>query len=258
MLKITATGLKKLIRGYTHEAGVRGFEREIGSICRKIAIRIARGESSSISVVSRRIAEFLEPEKHLNEALLDHHRVGVATGLAWTAAGGDLLLIEVVAVPGKGRLHLTGRLGEVMKESGQAALSYVRTFAALHDYDPSFFSTHDIHVHAPAGSIPKDGPSAGITIATAIISTLTGAAVDRTVAMTGEITLRGNILPVGGIKEKVLAARAAGIATILMPKLNQRDVKEIPRTIRDALSFRFPGHMKEVLSQALVGWKKKK
>ncbi len=257
LLRLTPAGVKKIIRGYTREAGVRGLERQIGAVCRKVAVRVARGEEPSISLGPKTIAEFLGPEKHFSEALLDRHRIGVATGLAWTAAGGDLLLIEVVAVPGKGNLLLTGQLGEVMKESGQAALSYVRTFAALNGYDPSFFSDHDIHVHAPAGSIPKDGPSAGITIATAVVSTLTGVAVDRKVAMTGEITLRGDILPVGGVKEKILAARAAGIKTVLIPELNRRDLVQIPAAVKKTMTFHFPRHMKEVLPQALVDWKGK-
>ncbi len=258
LLRLTPAGVKKIIRGYTREAGVRGLERQIGAVCRKVAVQVARGEQPSVSVGPKKIAEFLGPEKHFSEALLARHRIGVATGLAWTAAGGDLLLIEVVAVPGKGNLLLTGQLGEVMKESGQAALSYVRTFAAQNGYDPSFFSDHDIHIHAPAGSIPKDGPSAGITIATAVVSTLTGVAVDRRVAMTGEITLRGDILPVGGIKEKILAARAAGIKTVLMPELNRRDLVKIKEAVKKTMTFHFPGHMEEVLPKALVGWKKGK
>jgi ATP-dependent Lon protease len=164
------------------------------------------------------------------------------------------LLIEVVAVPGKGELMLTGRLGEVMKESGQAALSYVRTFAAAHGYDSDFFAKNDLHIHAPAGAVPKDGPSAGITIATALTSTVSGLAVDRRLAMTGEITLRGDILPVGGVKEKVLAARSAGIKTLLLPKLNERDLHEIPEAVRGNLTFHFLSHMDDVLPRALVGW----
>jgi ATP-dependent Lon protease len=254
MLRITPAGLKKMIRGYTREAGVRGLERQIGAVCRKVAVQVARGEEPSGSLGVKKVEELLGPEKHFSEALLDRHRIGVATGLAWTAAGGDLLLIEAVAVPGQGNLLLTGRLGEVMKESGQAALSYVRTFAAQNGYDSSFFSTHDIHVHAPAGSIPKDGPSAGITIATAVVSALTGIVVDRTVAMSGEITLRGDILPVGGIKEKLLAARAAGIKTVLLPAHNRRDLVKIPAAIRRSMTLHFPAHMEDVLPRALVGW----
>ncbi|MCP4655349.1 MAG: endopeptidase La [bacterium] len=256
-LRFTESGLRKVIRGYTREAGLRNFEREIAALCRKVAVRVAKGRvakgrTARVWVKADRVGRLLGPEKHFNEALLDHDRVGVATGLAWTAAGGDLLLIEVVAVPGKGELLLTGRLGEVMKESAQAALSYARAFASANGYGNDFFSTHDIHVHAPAGSIPKDGPSAGITIATAVISVLTAVAVNRTVAMTGEITLRGEILPIGGLKEKALAARAAGITTVIVPRLNERDLEEIPATLRKGLTFRFLGHMNEVLESALT------
>jgi ATP-dependent Lon protease len=250
-LRFTVPGLVKIIRGYTREAGLRNLEREIATICRKTAIRVARGRVPKRPVGAGRVERFLGPEKHFNEALLDHDRVGVATGLAWTAAGGDLMLIEVVAVPGKGKLLLTGQLGEVMKESAQAALSYARTYAALHGHAAEFFATHDVHVHAPAGSIPKDGPSAGITIATAIISVLTGVAVDRTIAMTGEITLRGEVLPIGGLKEKALAARAAGISTVLIPRLNQRELPELPASLRRDLEFHPVGHMDDVLEKSL-------
>ncbi len=250
-LRFTEPGLMKIIRGHTREAGLRNLEREIGAICRKVAVKVARGKSSRTVAGAGSIECFLGPEKHFNEALLDHDRVGVATGLAWTATGGDLTLIEVVAVPGDGKLLLTGQLGEVMKESAQAALSFARTYADANGHDADFFSKHDIHVHAPAGSIPKDGPSAGITIATAIISVLTGKAVDRSVAMTGEITLRGEVLPIGGLKEKALAARSAGISTVLVPRLNERDHPELPRSLRRELEFHFVGDMNDVLEKSL-------
>ncbi len=248
----TRRGLQEIIRGHTREVGLRNLEREIGAICRKQALQVARGRSQRVMIGPRRVRVLLGPEKHFSESLLDRDRVGVATGLAWTARGGDLLLIEAVAVPGKGELLLTGQLGDVMKESGQAALSFARAFADAGDLDSSFFSSHDIHVHAPAGSIPKDGPSAGITISTAIISMLTGIAVDRKVAMTGEITLRGDVLPVGGLKEKALAARAAGIETMIVPKLNQRDLAKMPSRLKKELRFHFAGHMDAVLQKALV------
>jgi ATP-dependent Lon protease len=202
--------------------------------------------------------------------LLDRHRIGIATGLAWTAAGGDLLLIEALAVPGQGKLHLTGSLGEVMKESAQAALSFARQVAArTAPIDPEveplsleetprereardFFGKHDIHIHAPAGSIPKDGPSAGITIAAAIISILKNRPVHREIAMTGEITLRGDILPIGGLKEKALAARAAGIRQVIIPKLNERELAELPATLRRDLTFHAFSHMDQVLELVLV------
>jgi ATP-dependent Lon protease len=205
-----------------------------------------------ITLDPAQIETFLGPRKHFNEELLDRDRVGVATGLAWTAAGGDLLFIEVIAVPGKGLLLLTGQLGDVMKESAQAALSYARTWAGANGIAEDFFAKHDLHVHVPAGSIPKDGPSAGITIGSAILSVLTGKPVNRRVALTGEITLRGDVMPIGGLKEKALAAKLAGIHTVIVPKLNRRDLAEIPATITDGLTFHFVDHMDEVLKLALI------
>ncbi len=251
-LHFTKRGLQEIIRGHTREVGLRNLEREIGAICRKQAVHVARGKKNRVSVGPRRVEQLLGPEKHFSESLLDRDRIGVATGLAWTARGGDLLLIEAVAVPGKGELLLTGQLGDVMKESGQAALSFARAFADTGDVDSDFFSSHDIHVHAPAGSIPKDGPSAGITIATAILSMLIRTAVDRKVAMTGEITLRGDVLPIGGLKEKALAAHAAGIETLIVPKLNERDMSKMPARLKKELEFNFVGHMDEVLARALI------
>jgi ATP-dependent Lon protease len=246
-------GIRELISGYTKEAGLRNLEREIAALCRKVAVRVARGEEAQVVIDPAQVETFLGPRKHFAEELLDRDRVGVATGLAWTAVGGDLLFIEVVAVPGKGQLLLTGQLGEVMKESAQAALSYARTYASRHGGIPEdFFAKHDLHVHVPAGSIPKDGPSAGITIGTAILSVLTNKAVSRGVAMTGEITLRGDVLPIGGLKEKVLAARLAGVHTVLVPRLNRRDLAEIPDSIKADLAFHFVDHMDEVLRLALV------
>ncbi len=253
-LHFSKPGLKRIIQGYTSEVGLRNLERELAAICRKIAVKVARGKSVNLSVRPRQVKQFLGPEKHFNETLLDRHRVGVATGLAWTANGGDLLIIEAVAVPGDGKLLLTGQLGDVMRESGQTALSYAHTLSATGRYDRKFFAKHDIHVHAPAGSIPKDGPSAGITIATAILSMLTQLEVDRKVAMTGEITLRGVILPIGGLKEKALAAHAAGIEKVIIPQGNQRDLVELPSRLRKKLKFHFADTMEDVLTQALIGW----
>jgi ATP-dependent Lon protease len=251
-LDIGNAALRLLIGRYTREAGLRNLEREIAAVCRKIAVKVARGENRRHVVGAARIGKLLGPERHLPEELLRHDRVGIATGLAWTAAGGDILLIEVLAVPGKGSLQLTGQLGEVMKESAQAALSYSRAFAAENGHAADAFTSQDLHVHVPAGSIPKDGPSAGITIATAMVSVLTKRAVRRDLAMTGEITLRGDVLPIGGVKEKVLAARAAGVTTVLLPKLNQRDLVEVSAALRRGLEFHFVAHMDEVLQHALV------
>ncbi|HYO13173.1 MAG TPA: endopeptidase La [Thermoanaerobaculia bacterium] len=251
-IELTDEGAAEIISGYTKEAGLRNLEREIAAICRKVAVRVARGEAEKVMVDPEKVQELLGPRKHFTEELLERDRVGVATGLAWTAVGGDLLFIEVVAVPGKGQLLLTGQLGDVMKESAQAALSYARAYAGAHGMADDFFAKNDVHVHVPAGSIPKDGPSAGITIGTAILSVLTGRAVNRRVAMTGEITLRGDVMPIGGLKEKTLAAKLAGIHTVIVPKLNRRDLSEIPDAIKEGLTFHFVDHMDDVLKLALV------
>ncbi len=249
-ISFSPASVRKIIRDYTKEAGLRGLERELATICRKVAVEVANGRERRTPITAKRVESLLGPAKHFSEELLDRDRIGVATGLAWTAAGGDLLFIEVVAVPGRGELRLTGQLGEVMRESGQAALSFARSWCGS-ELRPDYFTTHDLHVHVPAGSIPKDGPSAGITIATAIVSVLKGRRVDRHLAMTGEITLRGDVLPIGGLKEKVLAARGAGIRKVALPKLNERDLLEIPEDLRKGLAFHFVEHMGEVLELAL-------
>lgn len=246
------SGIRAIISGYTKEAGLRNFERELAAVCRKVAVRVAEGKKGKLKVDAPKVAKLLGAAKHLTEDLLQRDSIGVATGLAWTAAGGDLLFIEVVAVPGKGELRLTGQLGEVMRESAQAALSYTRVYASQHGPPPAFFAKRDIHIHVPAGSIPKDGPSAGITIATAIISVLTGRPVNRRVAMTGEITLRGDILPIGGVREKIMAARLAGVSTVILPKLNQRELNEVAAPIKQGLEFRFAEHIDDVLAIALL------
>ena len=251
-IDLTDEGVKAVITGYTREAGLRNLERELAAVCRKVAVQVARGATERIVIDAAKVEELLGARKHFSEELLGRDRIGVATGLAWTAVGGDLLFIEVVAVPGKGQMLMTGHLGDVMKESAQAALSYARVYAGTHGVAADFFSTHDIHVHVPAGSIPKDGPSAGITIGTAVLSVLTQRPVNRRVAMTGEITLRGDVLPIGGLKEKALAAKLAGVHTILVPKLNRRDLTEIPDTIKKDLTFHFVEHMEEVLPLALL------
>ena len=248
----TEEGIRKVISDYTKEAGLRNLERELAAICRKVAVRVARGETEQVVIDPAKVEELLGARKHYSEELLDRDRVGVATGLAWTAVGGDLLFIEVVAVPGKGLLLLTGQLGEVMKESAQAALSYARAWGGAHGIADDYFARHDIHVHVPAGSIPKDGPSAGITIGAAILSVLTQRPVDRRLAMTGELTLRGDVLPIGGLKEKVLAAKLAGVARVALPKLNRRDLDEVSQQVKQGLSFHFVEHMEEVLDLALL------
>ena len=251
-IEFTDEAVSAVISGYTKEAGLRNLERELAAICRKVAVKVARGEAERMVIDPAKVEEFLGARKHFAEELLTRDRVGVATGLAWTSVGGDLLFIEVVAVPGKGQLLLTGQLGDVMKESAQAALSFARAYAATHGIGEDFFAKHDLHVHVPAGSIPKDGPSAGITIGSAILSVLTGKPINRRLAMTGEITLRGDVLPIGGLKEKTLAAKLAGIQQVIVPKLNRRDLADIPATITDGLTFHFVDHMDDVLKLALI------
>jgi len=258
---VTDDAVRKIVREYTKEAGLRNLERELAAVCRKVAMEVAsraeedeakddEAEKPAERIDADRIGELLGPPRHHGEELLDRDRVGVATGLAWTAAGGDLMFIEVVAVPGKGELLLTGQLGEVMKESGQAALSYARAWGNEHDIAGDWFSTRDIHVHAPAGSIPKDGPSAGITIATAILSALADRPVNRRIALTGELTLRGDVLPIGGVKEKVMAAKLAGVEAVILPRLNERELEEVPDPIKQGLRFHFVDHMDDVLEYA--------
>ena len=253
-LVITPPALRALIRGYTKEAGVRNLERELATLCRKAAVRVARGESGELRVTPGRLKRLLGQPRHFSEELLDRDRVGVATGLAWTAAGGDLMLIEVAAPRGRGKLILTGQLGDVMKESAQAALSCARTTYAGGPGAgaPDFFRNHDLHIHVPAGSVPKDGPSAGVTIAAAIVSVCSGRMIDHKVAMTGEITLRGEVLPVGGLKEKLLAARGAGIRKVVLPERNRRDLPEIPGPVRRGLELLFVEHVDQVLEAALL------
>jgi ATP-dependent Lon protease len=247
-LKVTAAGLRQIIRDYTKEAGLRNLERELAKICRKVAVQVAeKGKRGSTTISVRNVDRYLGPSRHFSEELLSRSRVGVATGLAWTAAGGDLLFIEAVAVPGSGKLSLTGQLGEVMKESAQAALTYARSCAKQLDVSADFFSDNDLHIHVPAGSIPKDGPSAGITIGAAIVSLLTATAVDRRIAMTGEITLRGDILAIGGLKEKILAARGAGVRRVILPRLNRRDLEEINNELTAGLEFHLVDHFDEIL-----------
>jgi len=250
-LTIEKGALRRLIREYTREAGVRNLERWIGAIARKIARRVAEGESGPFVVRAEDLDDLLEPPRYRPEAPLGEDEVGVATGLAWTPSGGEVLFVEAALVPGKGHLILTGHLGEVMQESAKAALTYARSRAADLGVAEDFYEKYDVHIHVPAGAIPKDGPSAGITIATALISALTKRPVHKRVAMTGEITLRGRILPVGGIKEKVLAAQRAGVHTVLLPEENERDLRDVPASAREALRFYFVSHMDDVLPLAL-------
>jgi ATP-dependent Lon protease len=250
-LEITDDALSVIVRQYTREAGVRNLNREIANICRKVARRLAEGVSEKVVVTPDNVSEFLGPPKFVEDFAERQPRVGVANGLAWTPFGGSVLVVETTKMPGKGNLILTGHLGEIMKESAQAALSYVRSRSEQLGIPEDFFAKHDIHIHVPAGAIPKDGPSAGITMATALASLATGRPVRPDLAMTGEITLTGRVLPVGGIKEKVLAAKEAGIHEIILPAQNRKDLTEIPEHIRNALTFHFVENMDEVLELAL-------
>lgn len=252
-LNIQDDALMQIIREYTREAGVRNLEQQIASVCRKIAKKVVSSEEERhIEVSAEQLKDYLGPAKFRYGMAEAEDQVGAVTGLAWTEVGGDTLVIEVTVVPGKGKLTLTGKLGDVMKESAQAAFSYTRARAKEFQIDSNFHENNDIHVHIPEGAIPKDGPSAGITMAVALISALTDIPVSREVAMTGEITLRGRVLPIGGLKEKCLAANRAGIKKILLPKENEKDIEEIPESVRDSIELVPVSHMDEVLIHALV------
>ena len=244
---------ESIIRRYTREAGVRNLEREIASVCRKVARKVViEGKGSSEDINSEKITEYLGVTRYRSMLAEEADDIGIATGLAWTEAGGELLLTEATLMPGKGQLTLTGKLGDVMQESAQAAMSYVRAKAEEFGIPKKFNRTTDVHVHVPEGAIPKDGPSAGITITTALVSTLTRIPTRRDVAMTGEITLRGKVLPVGGVKEKVLAAHRAGLKTIVLPKDNEKDLADIPKIVLDSLNMYLVDTMDEVLKLALA------
>ncbi len=251
-IHFTDEGVRAIINQYTREAGLRNLEREIAAVCRKVARHVASGEKKIRKIHTDNLDQFLGRPKVFQEELLKRDQIGVATGLAWTPVGGDVLFVEATAMKGRGLLTLTGQLGDVMKESAQAALSYARSRAKEFGIHEDFFSKHDIHVHVPEGAIPKDGPSAGVTMATAILSLLTGKAVHRKIAMTGEITLRGEVLPVGGIKEKVLAARRAKIDTVILPSLNKRDLEDVNETIRKEMKFVLVDDVKSVFKAALL------
>ncbi len=250
-LSITEDALRMIIRGYTREAGVRNLERKIAAVCRKTALRIVNGEAKSAKVTAKNLHKYLGKVIYLEDDVSLEAAAGSCTGLAWTRVGGELLKVEVVACKGKGHLALTGQLGDVMKESAQAGYTYIRSRADELGLDKDFYETTDIHIHLPEGAIPKDGPSAGITMATAMISALTGRKVKKNIAMTGEITLSGRVLPVGGIKEKFLAAHRYGVKTIIMPAKNEQDLEELPANVRAKMHFIPVKHMDEVLKIAL-------
>ena len=250
-ISLVDDAILSIARSYTHEAGVRNLEREIGSVCRKVARAVTEGKTEQTVVTATKLRELLGPEKFFSEVAERTQEPGVATGLAWTQNGGDILFIESTRMAGKKGLTITGHLGDVMKESAQAALSYVRSRSDRLGLSSDFFENCDLHIHVPAGAIPKDGPSAGITIATSLASLLTGRPVHSHIAMTGEITLRGKVMPIGGVKEKVLAARRAGITTVILPKRNEKDMEDVPANVRQEIQFRFVETMDDVLDVAL-------
>jgi ATP-dependent Lon protease len=250
-IEFTVAGVLKIITSYSKEAGLRNLEREIASVCRKVATKVAEGITGKVVVTDQNIQEFLGPQKFIPEMAEKKDAIGVATGMAWTPMGGEILFIESSKMRGNKGLTLTGQLGDVMKESAQAALSYIRSHAQELNIAEDFFETMDIHVHVPAGAIPKDGPSAGVTMATSLVSLLTDRAVKHDLAMTGEITLRGEVLPIGGIKEKVLAAHLAGIKTVVLPKKNEGDLEDIPQEIREKIKFVLVDKLADVLLEAL-------
>ncbi|MEK7709487.1 MAG: S16 family serine protease, partial [candidate division NC10 bacterium] len=249
-IEFTDDALRLLIRNYTREAGLRNLEREIATLCRKVARRRAEGRTDTVTISPEVVTEFLGAPKYLLEELEERTRVpGVAVGLAWTAAGGDILFVEASRMKGGKTLSLTGQLGDVMKESAQAALSWVRSHAADVGISSNFWESSDIHLHVPAGAIPKDGPSAGVTMVTALVSLLRGRSVRPDLAMTGEITLTGRVLPVGGIKEKVLAAKRAGVKTLILPKRNEKNLLEdVPHAVRESMTF----HLVESIPEAIA------
>jgi ATP-dependent Lon protease len=252
-LSFEPEAIRQIVRGYTREAGVRSLEREIAAAARKVARRLAEGQSQAVRITADQVTEYLGRPHFFDEVAERTTRPGVATGLAWTPTGGDVLFVEATMMPsGEERLVLTGMLGDVMRESAQAAVSYVRSNAEALEIDPELFENRTIHVHVPAGAIPKDGPSAGVTIMTALASLATRRPVRGDLAMTGEITLRGKVLPVGGIKEKVLAAHRAGIRSLILPARNERDLEDVPEELRRQLEFIFVDDAEEVLRHALT------
>jgi len=251
-VSLTEDVIRKIIRNYTHEAGVRELERELASILRKVARKVVDGKKGKVNLEEKDVHEYLGPEKYIPWAKESKNEIGVATGLAWTQSGGEILAIESTAMPGKGKLILTGQLGEVMKESAQAALSYIRSQARKLAIADKFFSNHDFHIHIPEGAVPKDGPSAGVALATSLISTITKKPVSKDVGMTGEITLRGKVLEIGGVKEKVLAAHRAGLKKIILPENNKKNLlKDVPDEIRKDMKFVYVKSLDGVLKEAL-------
>lgn len=251
-LNISDKALEKIIGGYTKEAGVRNLERKLGEICRKAAKEIVSGEKKGVRISDKNLDKYLGKERYTHRLVNEKDEIGIVNGLAWTSVGGDTLEIEVNVMPGKGKFELTGQLGDVMKESARTGISYIRSVSKEHDIPEDYFDKHDIHIHIPEGAVPKDGPSAGVTMATAMLSAIKGVKVHRDVAMTGEITLRGRVLPIGGLKEKILAAKNAKITTVLIPKDNKKDVDEISEEILEGMKVVYADTMATILKHALV------
>jgi ATP-dependent Lon protease len=251
-LSISDKALQRLISGYTKEAGVRNLERKIGELCRKAAKEIVSASTVKVKITDKNLEKYLGKEKYSFQRANTKDEVGIVRGLAWTSVGGDTLQIEVNVMPGKGKFELTGQLGDVMKESARAGISFIRSVSRMYGIEPDYFDKNDIHIHIPEGAVPKDGPSAGITMATAMLSAITNQPVRADVAMTGEITLRGRVLPIGGLKEKILAAKTAKIKVVLVPKQNKKDVEEIADEILEGIEVKFMDTMEEVLEEALV------
>ena len=252
--KVEDAVINDLIDFYTREAGVRRLERRIAALCRKATRKIAEGESS-VKITSKNLTDFIGKHKYTSDSILPEDEVGIINGLAWTAVGGEIMQMEVLAVEGSGKIELTGSLGEVMKESASAAVTWVRANAENYGIDPDFYKTKDIHIHATEAAVPKDGPSAGVTMVTALVSALSGIPIKNTVAMTGEITIRGRVLPIGGLNEKTMAAYRAGVKTVIIPKKNEPDLEEIEPKVREALEFVTVDNVEQVLKVALSGCK---
>ena len=252
MLKVSKSALYALIDGYTREAGVRQLERELASVCRKAARKIVSGDAGSVSVTGKNLSDLLGVPRYIDSAMEREDLVGVVNGLAWTSVGGEMLEIETIILPGTGKIQITGQLGEVMTESAQIAVSLVRSFAERYGIDPEFYKKNDIHIHAPEGAVPKDGPSAGVTMTTCLVSALSGMAVDHSVAMTGEITLHGRVLPIGGLREKSMAAYRRGIKTVFIPWDNQKDLEEIDEVVKEHIAFVPVKFVSEILDRALI------
>jgi ATP-dependent Lon protease len=247
-ISFTDEGIKYLIAGYTREAGLRNLEREVGSVCRKVAKMVVMGETQYIEINATTVPELLGPPRFMRDDKFQDSQVGVVQGLAWTQAGGEVLTVEALKMKGKGHLALTGQLGDVMKESAHAAMSYAKAHMEELNIPEDFFEKYDIHVHLPAGAIPKDGPSAGITLTTALVSLMTDTPIRHDIAMTGEVTLQGRVLPVGGIREKCLAALNLGITNIIIPYANSKDITDIPKVFKDKINFILADNLDEVFA----------